>query len=287
MAYSRKAAEEKRQAEVERLRQMLSEGIREYLTDANYLKYLKTVAKFYQYSARNALLITMQNPDATAVASYMDWKIKFHRHVKPGEHGIRIIAPIRRRREEEQDEEKSEGRVCGFRAATIFDVSQTEGEPLPDIVQELTGSVPDFDRLLEAACGLTRFEIVAEKTPPDVLGTCLFHKRRIVISPDLSEAMTIKTIIHEIAHARLHGGTPLLPREIREMQAESVAWIVCAHLGIDAGSYSYGYLISWGAVDKPEFFEKAMPAVVSTAADLIRGFDEGLKSASLLERQSL
>lgn len=279
MSYSKESAALRRQQEVERLQQMLTEGIQNYLTGDRYTTYLDSVAKFHQYSAHNSMLITMQNPDATTVASFLDWKHKFHRHVKAGEHGIRIIAPITRRRTDPEREDESEGRepaICGFRAATVFDVSQTEGRPLPDIISTLTEKVPNYGQIAAAAQAITDFRIEEAELPGEVYGICRPHSRTISVQSGLSESMAIKTILHEIAHQKLHTQGPLPPRDVRELQAESVAYVVCAHLGIDAGDYSFGYLISWGAADRPKYFDEAMPAVVYTARGLIEEFDRQL-----------
>lgn len=272
MPYSKKAAKERRLREVDRLKRMLEDGVQNYLTDEHYHRYLRMVAKFHDYSARNSMLIMLQNPLATAVASFMDWKHKFHRHVKAGEHGIRIIAPIVTR-EEEEGETGKKAIVQGFRVLSVFDVSQTEGEPLPALVRPLTAGVPDFPLIRRAAAALTDCEIREEKMAGPVLGVCRTQSRTIVIREGLPEAMAVKTLIHEIAHSRLHVVASNIPKPVREIQAESVAYIVCAHLGIDTGDYSYGYLVSWGAVDRPEFFRSAMPAVVRTASEFIEGID--------------
>lgn len=277
MTQRKKAAEAARIQEVERLQQMLTEGVQNYLTDERYLNYLKSVAKFHQYSARNSMLILMQRPEATAVASYMDWKHKFHRYVKAGEHGIRIIAPIARRRPAQEEEEAEKPAIRGFRAATVFDVAQTDGQPLPDLLAELTETVPDYEQLAAAVSTLTDFRIVTAKLPPDTHGLCQPWKRTICLRPGLSESMAIKTLLHEIAHAKLHPAGSRLPKQVREIQAESVAYIVCAHLGIDTSDYSFGYLVSWGAVDRPHFFREAMPEVVSAARELIQGLDHCLR----------
>lgn len=288
MKNSKKSAALKRQQEVERLQQMLADGIQNYLTDDLYATYLDSVAKFHQYSARNSMLILMQNPHATAVASYVDWKHKFHRHVKAGEHGIRIIAPIARRiaagTEEAEDRKPA---ICGFRAATVFDVAQTDGEPLPDMVRVLTDKVPHYEQVVAACEALTDYRIVESELRSDIYGMCQNRKRTILIRPGLSESMAIKTVIHEIAHQKLHNRPEALPpRDVREMQAESVAYIVCAHLGIDAGDYSFGYLVSWGADDRPKFFQEAMPGVICTARELIEGFDRLLGRVPLAEEDT-
>lgn len=272
---SHRNTHEKKQQEMDRLMQMLEEGIDNYLHNGQFESYLRFISRFHMYSPRNSMLIMLQRPEATMVASFMDWKKKFRRYVRSGEHGIRIIAPIASRPAEE--EEDDEPRIVGFRAATVFDVSQTEGEALPELCMQLRDEVADHELLFAACSTLTDFEIVRMDLPADTFGVCMHQEHRIGIKKDISQSMQLKTLFHEIAHSRLHPYGTELSREMREIQAESVAYILCAHLGIDSGGYSFGYLVSWGAADRPHFFRAAMPAVVSTAREMISLLDRELE----------
>lgn len=272
---------QKRQQEMDHLLEMLETGIENYLHSGQFENYLHFVSRFHMYSPRNAMLIMMQRPDATMVASFMDWKRKFHRSVKAGEHGIRIIAPIARpARDTGEEEEADEPLIIGFRAVSVFDISQTEGKDVPELCAQLHGDVEDHAVLFQAARALTDCEVEMMDLPPDTYGLCMHREHRIGIREGISQAMQLKTLFHEIAHARLHPCGTELSREMREIQAESVAYILCAHLGIDSGGYSFGYLVSWGAAERPHFFQAAMPAVVATAREMICRLDQELEMLS-------
>lgn len=227
------------------------------------------MSRFHRYSANNSLLIAMQMPNATAVASYTDWKRKFGRQVRKGECGIRILAPARYRRkvEDEDGDEAVVERLACFRLAGTFDVSQTDGEPLPQIAELLDGSVERYGQVMGAIEEAAPAPVGFEEMPASVNGFFSRAERRIAIRPGMSQAQTVKTAIHELAHSRMHdfdGATsPEDPpdRGTREVQAESVAFVVARHYGLDTGSYNFGYVASWASGRELEELKASMGAI--------------------------
>lgn len=244
------------------LTDQLEQGVSDIFQSGQYAAYLTAMSKFHHYSFGNAMLIFMQCPNASHVAGYHDWKRKFGRQVKRGEHGITILAPCPYRRREEVEETAPDGSTAatlqwvqrvGFRTVTVFDVSQTEGKPLPELVHKLTGGVVDYERITEAISHLSPYPISIEAFPGAAFGCCNFAEQRILVQPDMSQVQTIKTMIHEVSHAKLHapkeGAAPeenrSEQRSSREVEAESVAYVVCQHFGIDTSDYSFGYVAGW------------------------------------------
>lgn len=276
---------------VQKLTDQLETGITELFNSEQYAAYLSTMSKFHRYSFGNILLILLQCPGASQVAGYGDWKKNFGRQVKRGEHGIAILAPCPYRRREEVEETAPDGSTAttiqlvqrvGFRTVTVFDVSQTEGKPLSELVHKLTGDVADYERMTEAICALSPYPINIEAFPGAAYGCCNFVEQRILVQPDMSQVQTIKTMIHEVSHAKLHapiedgdGETPpqRKRRFVREMEAESVAYVVCQHFGIDTADYSFGYVAGWSHGKNLSQLKASLELIRNTAAELIDGID--------------
>lgn len=276
---------------VQKLTDQLETGITELFNSERYAAYLSTMAKFHRYSFGNILLILLQCPGASQVAGYGDWKKNFGRQVKRGERGITILAPCPYRRREEVEETAPDGSTAttiqlvqrvGFRTVTVFDVSQTEGKPLSELVHKLTGDVADYERMTEAICALSPYPINIEAFPGAAYGCCNFVEQRILVQPDMSQVQTIKTMIHEVSHAKLHapiedgdGETPpqRKRRFVREMEAESVAYVVCQHFGIDTADYSFGYVAGWSHGKNLSQLKASLELIRNTAAELIDGID--------------
>ena len=276
---------------VQKLTDQLETGITELFNSERYAAYLSTMAKFHRYSFGNILLILLQCPGASQVAGYGDWKKNFGRQVKRGERGITILAPCPYRRREEVEETAPDGSTAttiqlvqrvGFRTVTVFDVSQTEGKPLSELVHKLTGDVADYERMTEAICALSPYPINIEAFPGAAYGCCNFVEQRILVQPDMSQVQTIKTMIHEVSHAKLHapiedgdGETPpqRKRRFVREMEAESVAYVVCQHFGIDTADYSFGYVAGWSHGKDLSQLKASLELIRNTAAELIDGID--------------
>lgn len=268
------------------LTDQLEQGVSDIFQSGQYAAYLTAMSKFHHYSFGNTMLIFIQCPNATHVAGYHDWRRNFGRQVKRGERGITILAPCPYRRQEEVEEAAPDGssstsiqwvQRMGFRTVTVFDVSQTEGKPLPELAKKLTGDVAQYESMVAALGGISPYPISIESFPGGAYGCCDFVERRILVQPDMSQTQTIKTMIHEVSHAKLHAPekTEELPqhkqRFVREMEAESVAYVVCRHFGIDTSDYSFGYVAGWSRGRELSQLRESLDLIRNTAAELIDG----------------
>ncbi|MCD8231132.1 MAG: DUF3849 domain-containing protein [Clostridiales bacterium] len=283
-----------REEQLKEITERLEQGVEEYFTSERYAEYLKVMSKFHTYSFKNTLLITMQKPDATLVAGYQAWQKKFHRQVKRGEKGIQIISPVPIRRREERgklDEVTGEAvlnpdgepeteevvRVIPrFKVATVFDVSQTIGDPLPELGgEELTDSVKDYDLYRDALMEISPVPVRFTTIESGAKGFYDSEEKEIVIQPGMSESQTLKTLIHESVHARLHDREMMLAQEIeksrmtREVEAESVAYTVCQAFGIDTSEYSFPYVASWSSGLDMKELRASMDTIRHTSAEFI------------------
>lgn len=280
---------------VKELTAKLDKGVEEILTSDRYRDYLKQMSKFHSYSFRNSLLILLQNENATFVAGYKTWQNQFNRNVNKGEKGITIFAPcpykVKKETEFTNDKGEKEKKVeeiliPKFRAVTVFDVSQTSGEPLKEIAEELKGEYKDFSRLFEAIKKCSNFEI-SFKAGTTEKGCCHIKERKITIKEGMSDNQTIKTLIHEIAHEKLHSE----PRENmtvnqREIEAESIAFVVANYFGIDTSSYSFDYISSWQEKEIAEV-KNSLNTIQETANMLIENIKKNLsleKEISISDR---
>lgn len=263
---------------VEEITKQLEEGVKEVFTSENYLNYLKVMSKFYNYSFNNCLLIGMQFPNATLIAGYQTWKNKFNRQVRKGEKAIRILAPIPHKfkkeiEKEDGSKEEKEINYTTFRAVSVFDVSQTEGEEIPTIAQELQGSLDDYNKLLEQLKSVSPVEIRFDEIKGGANGYYSHIDNNIVIDTRLSEQQTVKTLIHEIAHSILHnketGEEKEADRNTKEVQAESIAYTVCQHLGLDTSDYSFGYVAGWSKGKEVKELQASMEVIRKTSKDII------------------
>lgn len=202
---------------VQKLTDQLETGIAELFNSERYAAYLSTMSKFHRYSFGNILLILLQCPSASQIAGYGDWKKNFGRQVKRGEHGITILAPCPYHRQEEVEETAPDGsssksvqwvQRMSFRTVTVFDISQTEGKPLPEIAKKLIGDVAQYEGMVAAIRSISPYPIHIERFPSDAYGCCNFAEQRIFVQPNMSQAQTIKTMIHEVSHAKLHAPIP-------------------------------------------------------------------------------
>ena len=283
----------------------LEQGIKELFDSNRYKEYLRVMSKFHNYSFNNTLLIAMQKPDASLVAGFQSWKNNFKRNVVKGEKGIKILAPspfkIRQEMEKIDPEtqkpvigadgkpvkEEKEITIPAFKVVSVFDVSQTEGKELPDItVDMLTGDVEHFKDVFAALEKTSPVPIGFEKIEGNSHGYYHLEEKRIAIDEGMSELQTIKTAIHEIAHAKLHDIDPNAPKEkqadrpdrrTREVQAESVAYAVCQHYGLDTSDYSFGYVAGWSSGRELDELKSSLETIRSTAAEIINSIDEHLQ----------
>ena len=225
----------------------LAQGVAALITSRAWQAYLDTARRFHNYSFANILLIRAQVPEATRVAGFQAWKA-LGRTVRRGEHAIWILAPLTRRlaAEEEDDPAEKVRVIMGFRAVSVFDVSQTDGEPLAELpCHRLSGDDPtgSYDRLRRFAHGLG-YTVEEDYLPGEMNGDCNFALRRLRIEVRNDELQQAKSLAHELGHVLLHDGFPD-SRELAELEAESVAYLVCDGLGVDSSSYSFGYVANW------------------------------------------
>ena len=276
----------------------LETGIQELFESERYKAYLTTMSKFHSYSFNNTLLIAMQG--GQLVAGYNKWRDDFHRNVKKGEQAIKILAPAPFKAKKEVQKLDAQGRpvmgkdgkpvtevqeiqVPAFKIVSVFDVSQTEGEPLPSIgVEELTGSVERYGEFFKALEQTSPVPIGFEDIPGGSHGYYHLTEKRIAIQEGMSELQTLKTAIHEIAHSKLHAIDPEAPAieqadrpdsRTREVQAESVAYAVCQHYGLDTSDYSFGYVAGWSSGKDLKELKASLETIRATAHELITTID--------------
>ena len=254
--------------------EQLEQGVKDIFPSEKYIEYLNFMSKFTNYSFNNIILILMQKPDASLVAGYKAWQNKFNRQVKKGEHGITILAPCPHKKEiETEDGETREIIWTSFRAVKVFDVSQTDGEELPaGCVETLTGEVENYTELIKKLESVSPVPVTYENIDGGANGYFSNTEKRIVIQEGMSEAQTVKTLVHEISHAILHdrenGEEKEADRNTREVQAESVAYTVCSMLGLDTSDYSFGYVAGWSTGKEIKELNASMEVIRQTAKDI-------------------
>ena len=286
----------------------LEQGITELFESERYREYLRVMSKFHNYSFNNTLLIAMQKPDASLVAGFSAWKNNFGRNVMKGQKGIKIIAPSPYKVKQEMKKidphtqqpiigkdgkpvtEEKEITIPAYKVVSVFDVSQTEGKELPDIaVDELTGDVERYRDFFAALEKTSPVPIGFEQIPGSSHGYYHLEDKRIAIQEGMSELQTLKTAIHEIAHAKLHDidlnapeneQQPRVDRRTREVEAESVAYTVCQHYGLDTSDYSFGYVAGWSSGRELSELKSSLETIRSAAAEIINSIDETLAELS-------
>lgn len=282
----------------------LEQGIAELFDSERYKEYLKVMSKFHNYSFRNTVLIAMQKPDASLVAGFSAWKNNFERNVMKGQKGIKIIAPSPYKIKQEMQKidphtqkpiigkdgkpvtEEKEITIPAYKVVSVFDVSQTEGKELPDIaVDELTGDVDRYKDFFAALEKTSPVPIAFENIEGGSHGYYHLEDKRIAINEGMSELQTLKTAIHEIAHAKLYDidlnapkdeQQPHIDRRTREVEAESVAYTVCQHYGLDTSDYSFGYVAGWSSGRELSELKSSLETIRSAAAEIINSIDENL-----------
>ena len=284
--------------QLKEISERLEQGVKEIFTSERYTEYLNTMSKFHNYSFNNTLLITMQKPEATLVAGYQAWQKKFNRHVKRGEKGIQIIAPapIREKQEIEKIDPVTKEPVIGddgqpeteivemviprFRVTTVFDVSQTEGEPIAELeVPELTGSVQFYDTFMQALQNISPVPIRMMNVEGEAKGYYHQTEKYIAIKEDMSNVQTMKTGVHEVSHALLHDREVmdaegvLKDQTTKEVEAESIAYIVCNHFGLDTSEYSFTYIASWCESRDMKALKASMDTIRKTSAEIIENIE--------------
>ena len=288
----------------------IEQGIKELFESEKYRRYLSVMSKFHRYSVNNTMLIYMQKPDATLVAGYNKWKNQLERHVKRGEHGITIIAPTPYKKKIEEQKldpdthapildadgkavmEEKEIEIPMFRPVKVFDLSQTDGKPLPELASALSGTVPHYEAFLEAMRRSAPVPIEFEPMAADIDGYFSPDQQRIAIREGMSEVQTVSTIVHETAHSKLHdydkaqeeaarAGNKEPPNEkdrnTKEVEAESISYAVCQYFGIQTGENSFGYIASWSQGKELPELRASLETINKTSCELITDIERHYK----------
>lgn len=259
----------------------LEHGVREFFTSERFVQYLNVMSRFHDYSLNNQILIASQMPEATRVAGFSSWMRNFDRHVRKGEKAIMILAPVKRMTEVETDRADEYGNavmekreILTFRPVPVFDVSQTDGKELPELTPELAGGVKDFETLFTAIKAVAPYHIDVRAVESEAKGWCDYTSEVIVIKEGMSEAQTLKTAIHETAHGRIHNGDTEKSRRQKEVEAESIAYVVCNHFGLDTGDYSFGYVAAWAGNQDAGLLRQSMQTIRNEAAAVISAIEQ-------------
>lgn len=299
-----------KQSNKERIKEItagIEQGIKELFESDRYRKYLTTMSRFHKYSLNNVMLIHSQRPDATLVAGFNKWKNSFGRHVKKGEKGIQILAPTPYKIKVEKEKldpdtklpmidengdpvtEEKEVSIPMFKVVSVFDVSQTEGKPLPQLAYSLSGAVEHYEEFMEALKRTSTVPIKVEHTEKNVDGFFDLTNQSITIQAGMSEVQTVCAAIHEIAHSRLHnyehmteladdGETLLAPaekdRHTEEVEAESISYAVCQYFGIETSENSFGYIASWSQGKELKELRASLETINRTSSELISGIEK-------------
>ena len=287
---------------VQELTDKLEQGLQDLFNSDSYRNYLSTMSKFHNYSFNNTLLIAMQKPDATLVAGFKAWQKNFERHVNKGEKAIRILAPAPYKIKEERDKiapvtqellldkdgnpqkEEVEITIPAFRAVSVFDVAQTDGKPIPELAaKELLSDVEGYQDMIRAVEAISPVPIELEEIAGDSKGYYDREAKRIAVQENMSEGQTLKTMIHEVAHSKLHSKEVeqdeqmKKDRNTKEVEAESIAYTVCQHFGVDTSDYSFGYIARWSSGRDTKELRASMDTIRRTASELITGIEEQLQ----------
>lgn len=287
---------------VQELTNKLEQGLQDLFNSDSYRNYLSTMSKFHNYSFNNTLLIAMQKPDATLVAGYKAWQKNFERHVNKGEKAIRILAPAPYKIKEERDKidpvtqellldkdgnpqkEEVEITIPAFRAVSVFDLSQTDGKPIPELTaKELLSDVEGYQDMIRAVEAISPVPIELEEIAGDSKGYYDREAKRIAVQENMSESQTLKTMIHEVAHSKLHSKEVEQDEQMRkdrntkEVEAESIVYTVCQHFGVDTSDYSFGYIAGWSSGRDTKELRASMDTIRRTASELITGIEEQLQ----------
>lgn len=289
---------------VKELLNKLEDGVKDVFESEQYKNYLKAMSKFHNYSFGNVMLILMQCPNASLVAGFHKWKKEFGRTVKKGEKGIQILAPCPYKKFVDKEKQNPDGTKetetvfeirQGFKVAYVFDVSQTEGRELPSYgVDKLTGNVEHYDKFFRAIESVAPVPIVFRPATDHSEG-CYNHKeQKIYINEGLSQIQTISVMLHEVSHAILHAlpvengeitGKHEKERRTREIEAESVAYVVCQHFGIETGDSSFAYVTSWSKNKELPELKASLECISKTASKMIEDIVEKCPSLNVGKEQ--
>lgn len=295
------------QQRVKEITDKLEKGLKELFESEKYKSYLSTMSKFHNYSFNNTLLIAMQKPEATLVAGYKAWQKNFDRHVNKGEKAIRILAPAPYKIKEERDKldpvtgemifdengmpqkENVEVTIPAFCAVSVFDVSQTDGKPILELeAAELLQTVEGYEDFVKALIEVAPVPIGFEDIPGESKGYFHTEEKRIAVQENMSESQTLKTMVHEVAHSMLHNkelnkdmDAPVKDRNTKEVEAESIAYTVCQHFGIDTSDYSFGYIAGWSSGKEMSELKASLDTIRRASSELITGIEGQLQALQL------
>ena len=287
----------------------IEQGIKELFESEKYMRYLSVMSKFHRYSVNNTMLIYMQKPEATLVAGFNKWKNQFARHVKKGEHGITIIAPTPYKKKIEEMKrdpdthapildadgkavmEEKEIEIPMFRPVKVFDVSQTDGKPLPELASSLSGTVPHYEAFLEALRRSAPVPIEFEPMSADMDGYFSSDRQRIAIREGMSEVQIVSATVHEIAHSKLHNRQKMQetsaagdntadqpkPKDRNTEEVESISYAVCQYFGIQTGENSFGYIASWSKGKELKELRASLETINKTSCELINDIERHYK----------
>ena len=288
----------------------IEQGIKELFESEKYRRYLSVMSRFHRYSVNNTMLIYMQRPDATLVAGYNKWKNQFSRHVKRGEHGITIIAPTPYKKKIEEQKldpdtkapmldkdgkvimEEKEIEIPLFRPVKVFDISQTDGKPLPELASSLSGNVQNYEVFMEALRRSAPVPIEFEPMAANMDGYFSPDRQRIAIRAGMSEVQTVSAAVHEIAHSKLHNYAKAQEEAVRagdkeppkkkdrnteEVEAESISYAVCQYYGIQTGENSFGYIANWSQGKELPELRASLETINKAAGELIADIDRHYK----------
>ena len=302
---------EKNKERLKEITDSIEQGIQNLFQSDRYAQYLRTMSRFHRYSVNNTMLIYMQKPDATLVAEFNKWRDQFSRNVMRGEKGIKIIAPtpFKKKIEEEKLDpdtkvsmldadgkaimEEKEIKIPMYKVVSVFDVSQTEGKPLPTLANDLTGNVKQYEIFIEALRRSSHVPLAFETMEPNTDGYFSVTNQRIAIRSDMSEVQTVSAAVHEITHATLHNyeqaklaaaqsdetAEPPKPkdRHTEEVEAESVSYAVCQYYGIQTGENSFGYIATWSRNKELSELRASLETINKTASGLISDIDQNFR----------
>lgn len=289
---------------VKEITEKLEQGVQNLLESNRFEEYLKVMSKFHNYSVNNLLLIMMQKPDATRIAGYNSWKNLFGRQVSKGEKGIKILAPApyKKIKEVEKVDPKTRKVILGengkpvteqieiivpaYKVVSVFDVSQTYGRELPQIANELFGEVDGYDTFFEAISRSCPVPIEYEKISSNAKGYCT--KDKIALKEGMSQVQNIETVIHELAHHKLHFGDnrDSYTRNKKEVEAESVAYTICQHYGIDTSEYSFGYIAGWSAGKNMAELKESLGIIQKTSSEIINEIDKSIEELQRIAKEA-
>jgi len=310
-AYTKRTPAQKRQQIVE-ITEKLDKELHNFMDSDKFKSFLKTMSKFHNYSFANTMLIAMQKPDSTLVAGFRAWETNFKRHVKKGEKGIKILAPSSYKKTVEQDvidpytnkpvvgidgnilKEEVQVTIPNFHVVTVFDVSSTEGEPLPQVgVDELKGKVDGYMNMINAIEFISPVPVTYEVIESGAKGYFSPSEQKIVVQENMSELQTIKTLLHEIAHSLLHDKDGAKIEEVddgqkktrntKEVEAEATAFTCVSYLSdalgidMDTSDYSFGYITGWASSLELKELKESMETIRKTASHMITGIEDKLK----------